>query len=81
MKQEIMLLKQRQAIAKQRIKEIDLEAKGLVLVIRTRIDPYESIGRLKTDEALASMERLHELVEERRGLERELGEYEDALDV
>lgn len=76
-----MRLKSRAADAKQRIKGIDLEAKGLVLVIRTRIDPYEPIGRLKTEEALASMTRLHELAEERRGLERELGEYEDALDV
>lgn len=81
MREEIMQLKYRAAEAKKKIKGVDLEAKGLVLVIRTRIDPFEPIGKLKTEEALASMQRLHELAEERRELERELGEYEDALDV
>jgi hypothetical protein len=81
MNQEIMKLKIRLAEAKQKIKDIDLEAKGLILVIRNYVDPYETLNQLKTEEALASMERLHELLQGRKKIEKQVGEYEEALDV
>jgi len=68
------------AETKQRVKEHDLEAKGLILLIRNLLNPYESdLASIKIDEALQSMKRLHQIVSELKTLKAKIIEIEEAL--
>lgn len=79
MKEDIMKLRIRIADTKKSIKNIDFEAKGLILIIRNKIDPYEKLEDLESSMALHSMQKLHQLLEKRKQLQDELREYESAL--
>lgn len=79
MKQEIINLRIRKEDTEQRIKKLDFECKGLILVIRSTIDPYTPLQDLKSEEALHSIQRLHDLLTIRQELSTQLKEYKTAL--
>jgi len=82
MNQEIMLLKGQLADCKHRLKELDLEASGLIIIIRTNINPYEDdITKLKIPETMASMKRLYTIYNEMNTLKRRIASMEEALGV
>lgn len=80
MNQEIMLLKGQLADCKHRLKDLDLEASGLIIVIRTNISPYEDdITKLKIPETMASMKRLNTIYNEMITLKKRIADMEEAL--
>jgi hypothetical protein len=80
MNQERLMLKGQLADLIHNLKDKDVEAKGLILLIRTVLNPYEEdITHIKTGESLASLNRLHEIITEMRRLKAKIAEIEDAL--
>lgn len=75
-----MLLKGQLADCKHRLKDLDLEASGLIIVIRTNISPYEDdITKLKIPETMASMKRLNTIYNEMITLKKRIADMEEAL--
>ncbi len=66
---ERLQLKGMLAEAKKYLRSLDTEASGLVILIRTLLNPYESILKIDTEKALASLKRLNELQNEMKNLE------------
>lgn len=66
---ERLQLKGMLAEAKKNLRSLDTEASGLVILIRTLLNPYESILKIDTEKALASLKRLNELQNEMKNLE------------
>jgi len=80
MNQEIMLLKGQLADCKHRLKELDLESSGLIISIRTNLNPYEDdITKLKIPEAKASMNRLYIIYNAMVELKKRIAEMEEAF--
>lgn len=80
MNQEIMVLKGRLATARHRLKDLDLEASGLITLIRVHLNPWEGdVTALKIPEAAAAMARLVAIHEEMAGLKARIAEMEEAL--
>lgn len=81
MNDERIKLKGMLAEARHKLKEKDLEAKGLVILIRNLLNPYETdLCSLKIDEALASTKRLQHLIDDMRELKAKVKELSEALD-
>lgn len=64
MNPERLQLKGMLAEAKKKYRILDTEASGLILIIRTLLNPYEDILKLDTDKALVSISRLNEVRKE-----------------
>ncbi|HBE44265.1 MAG TPA: hypothetical protein DDW17_02120 [Deltaproteobacteria bacterium] len=80
MNQEIMMLKGQLADCKHRLKELDLEASGLIISIRATLNPYEDdITKLKIPEAKASMKRLYAIYNEMIILKNRITDMEEDL--
>ncbi len=80
MNQEIMMLKGQLADCRHRLKELDLEASGLIIVSRTNLSPYEDdITKLKIPETLASIKRLNTIYNEMVTLKNRIADMEEAL--
>lgn len=80
MNQEVLLLKGQLAEARRKVKELDLEASGLVIAIRTNVSPYEDdITKLRIPEAMASMRRLLTIYHEMTALKKRIADMEEAL--
>ncbi len=80
MNQELLLLKGQLAECKHRLKDLDLEASGLIISIRSNINPYEEdITKLKVPEARASMKRLYVIYNEMLTLKKRIADMEEAL--
>jgi len=59
MRDEILKAKGRLAEARRKRGELSLEGKGLLMLLRNVLDPYEpDLGRLRIPEAQANMDRL-----------------------
>jgi hypothetical protein len=75
---ERIQLKGQLAEAKSKYKRLDVEAAGLVLLIRSLLNPYEDdTTKLETEKAIVSLTRLNEIVEELRKLKKKIEELED----
>ena len=80
MNQEVMLLKGQFADCRRRLKELDLESSGLIIVIRINISPYEDdITKLKIPETMASIKRLNTIYNEMIALKKRISDMEEAL--
>ena len=64
--------------AKSKYKRLDVEAAGLVLLIRSLLNPYEDdTTKLETEKALVSLTRLNQLVLELQTLKKKITDLEE----
>ena len=64
MNPERLQLKGMLAESKKRYRELDTQASGYVLIIRSLLNPYEDISKLDTEKALSSMKLLNDVKNE-----------------
>ena len=79
MNPERLQLKGMLAESKKNLRSLDTEASGLVILIRSLLNPYEDISKLDTEKALVSMKRLNEIQAEIKNLEVKIKNLEDEL--
>lgn len=80
MNTERLQLKGQLADVKKKYKNLDIEASGLILLIRNIVNPYaDEVTSLKIDEAEAAMDRLQKIIHEMRELKEKIKQIEDAL--
>ena len=80
MNPERLQLKGMLAESKKNFRTLDTEASGLVILIRSLLNPYESISKLDTEKALVSMKRLNEIQAEMKNLEVKIRNLESELE-
>lgn len=65
---------------KRKYHQLDTEASGLLILIRTLLNPWESdITNLQIDKASSSMNRLNILQEELTSLKKKIKELEESI--
>ena len=78
---ERIQLKGQLSEAKSKYRNLDVEAAGLILLIRSLLNPYEDdTTKQETEKALASLTRLNEIVTELRRLKKKISNLEDYFD-
>lgn len=78
---ERIQLKGQLAEAKSKYRNLDVEAAGLILLIRSLLNPYEDdTTKQETEKALVSLNRLNEIVTELRRLKKKISNLEDYFD-
>lgn len=78
---ERIQLKGQLAEAKSKYRNLDIEAAGLILLIRSLLNPYEDdTTKQETEKALVSLSRLNEIVTELRRLKKKISNLEDYFD-
>ncbi len=78
MNPEIAAMKGELAEAKRRFSDYDIEAKGLIVQIRTQLNPYEEdITKLNTKQALISLKRLDQIRFEMTKLKAKIEQIEE----
>ena len=78
---ERIQLKGQLAEAKSKYRNLDIEAAGLILLIRSLLNPYEDdTTNQETEKALVSLTRLNEIVTELRRLKKKISNLEDYFD-
>ncbi|MBR6127731.1 hypothetical protein IKQ21_08620 [bacterium] len=80
MNPERLQLKGMLAEAKKSFRTLDTEASGLVILIRSLLNPYEDIAKLDVEKALASTKRLNDVQQEMRSLETKIKNLESELE-
>ncbi len=80
MNPERLQLKGMLAESKKSLRSLDTEASGLVILIRSLLNPYEEISKLDTEKALVSMKRLNEIQAELKNLEVKIKNLESELE-
>ena len=80
MNPERLQLKGMLAEAKKSFRTLDTEASGLVILIRSLLNPYEDIAKLDVEKALASLKRLNDVQAEMRTLETKIKNLESELE-
>ncbi len=66
---------------KKKFRALDTEASGLVILIRSLLNPYEEdLTKLETEKALVSTNRLNSIVLELRTLKSKIEKMEENLD-
>ena len=76
MNPEILQMKGMLAEAKKKYRTLDTEASGLVILIRSLLNPYEEIQKLDMDKVLVSVNRLKDITKEMQALKRLESELE-----
>ena len=66
--------------SKKRFRTLDTEASGLVILIRSLLNPYEEIENLDTEKALVSLNRLNEITKELKTLKEKIKNLESELE-
>lgn len=67
--------------SKQKLKKLDVDSSGLIILIRTYIFPYEDdVTSLEIEKALQAMERLHANIQEMNELKQKIKHLEADLD-
>ncbi len=66
--------------SKKRFRTLDTEASGLVILIRSLLNPYEEIENLDTEKALVSLNRLNEITKELKTLKEKIRNLESELE-
>ena len=80
MRQELLAARGLLAEHKKRYRDLDMEASGLVVLIRSIVSPYEAdISEIRIDEAAASIKRLREIIHEMRALRENIKTLEADL--
>jgi hypothetical protein len=80
MNSEILQAKGALSEFKRKYHQLDTEASGLLILIRTLLNPWESdITKLQIDKALSSMNRLKLVHEELASLKIRIKELEESL--
>ena len=72
MNPERLQLKGMLAESKKTFRTLDTEGSGLVILIRSLLNPYEDISKLDTEKALVTMKRLNEVQNEMKALETKI---------
>ncbi len=80
MNPERLQLKGMLAESKKRYRTLDTEASGLVILIRSLLNPYEEIHKLDTEKALVSIQRLNDIQVEMKTLDGKIKNLESELD-
>ena len=80
MNPERLQLKGMLAESKKRFRELDTQASGYVLIIRSLLNPYEEISKLDTEKALSSMKLLHEVQIELKEVSQKIKNLETELE-
>ncbi len=80
MRSEILKYKGQLAELKRKYNHLDTEASGLIIHIRSLLDPFEEdVTKLKVEIVANSAERLSKVVEEIRHLQSRIKELEEAI--
>lgn len=67
--------------AKQKLKKLDVDSSGLIILIRTYISPYEDdLTNLEVEKALQAMERLQSNIAEIKELKQKIKNLEADID-
>ena len=78
---ERIQLKGQLAEAKSKYRTLDIEASGLIILIRSLLNPFEDdTTKQETEKALVSLTWLNEIVTELRRLKKKISELEDYFD-
>ena len=78
MNMERIQLKGQLAEAKSKYRTLDIEASGLIILIRSLLNPFEDdTTTQETEKALVSLTRLNEIVTELRRLKKKISELEE----
>ena len=80
MNPERLQLKGMLAESKKRFRTLDTEASGLILIIRSLLNPYEDVTKIDTEKALVSMQRLNTIQTGLKNLEVKIRNLEAELD-
>ena len=80
MNPEILQMKGMLAEAKKKYRSLDTEASGLVILIRSLLNPYEEIQKLDMDKVLVSVERLKNVTFEMQALNDKIKRLESELE-
>lgn len=80
MNPERLQLKGMLAESKKSLRTLDTEASGLVILIRSLLNPYEDILKLDTNKAFVSMQRLNAIQNEMKNLEIKIKNLESELE-
>lgn len=80
MNPEILQMKGMLAEAKKKYRTLDTEASGLVILIRSLLNPYEEIQKLDMDKVLVSVERLKNVTVEMQALNDKIKRLESELE-
>ena len=80
MNPERLQLKGMLAESKKRFRTLDTEASGLILIIRSLLNPYEDVTKIDTEKALVSMQMLNTIQTELKNLEVKIRNLEAELD-
>ena len=80
MNPERLQLKGMLAESKKCFRTLDTEASGLILIIRSLLNPYEDVTKIDTEKALVSMQRLNTIQTELKNLEVKIRNLEAELD-
>ena len=66
---------------KKKFKNLDTEASGLLILIRSLLNPYEEdLTKLDTEKVLVSVNRLNKVVLELKSLKQKIEKMEDEID-
>ena len=80
MNPERLQLKGMLAESEKRFRTLDTEASGLILIIRSLLNPYEDVTKIDTEKGLVSMQRLNTIQTEIKNLEVKIKNLEAELD-
>ena len=80
MNPEILQMKGMLAEVKKKYRSLDTEASGLVILIRSLLNPYEEIQKLDMDKVLVSVERLKNVTVEMQALNDKIKRLESELE-
>ena len=80
MNPEILQMKGMLAEAKKKYRTLDTEASGLVILIRSLLNPYEEIQKLDMDKVLVSVKRLKDITKEMQALNDKIKRLESELE-
>ena len=80
MNPEILQMKGMLAEAKKKYRTLDTEASGLVIFIRSLLNPYEEIQKLDMDKVLVSVNRLKDITKEMQALNDKIKRLESELE-
>lgn len=80
MNPERLQMKGMLAEAKKNCRTLDTEASGLVILIRSLLNPYEEILKLDMDKVLVSTKRLKEVTKEMKVFSERIKQLENELE-
>ena len=80
MNPERLQLKGMLAEAKKNLRTLDTEASGLIILIRTLLNPYEEIINIDTEKALVSLQRLNTVKSDMKNLNEKIKKLESDIE-